>query len=300
MDDRKPPDTNVVRLRRNGNPSDEERQRLASTIFAEQDEVGTFSRGNLVPPARATPPPSDEPSPAADPFFEQFQHIDNDPVSLNLSGPTDAPSTAGVQYVTATAAAGPSGVQGITCVVDGAPAQSYTGASAQVPVSGIGEHTVRCAAANNAVNPTGGHGWSAWATWSVSIRQPTISGIGFSKLVDPMLCHRVRKRVKVPARWVTVRRHHKRTRVRKRAHTKSVTVAHCHPRIVRRKIFVWATVTRHGRKVRVRHAKWIRVVVMPHVVTHTSKRVTHGKWTTVNGWLGMPNGTALAGRPSRC
>jgi hypothetical protein len=72
MDDRKPPDTNVVRLRRNGDPSEEERQRLASTIFAEQDEVGTFSRGNLVPPATETPPARNEP-PAADPFFEQLR-----------------------------------------------------------------------------------------------------------------------------------------------------------------------------------------------------------------------------------
>ena len=72
MDDRKPPDTNVVRLRRNGDLSDEERQRLASTIFADQDEVGTFSRGNLVPPAPPAPPASNEP-PAADPFFEQLQ-----------------------------------------------------------------------------------------------------------------------------------------------------------------------------------------------------------------------------------
>jgi len=72
MDDRKPPDTNVVRLRRNGDPSDEERQRLARTIFAPQDEVGTFSRGNLVPPAPSAPPASNEPR-AADPFFEQLQ-----------------------------------------------------------------------------------------------------------------------------------------------------------------------------------------------------------------------------------
>jgi hypothetical protein len=73
MDNRKPPDTNVVRLRRNGDPSDEERQRLASTIFAEQDEIGTFSRGNLVPPAPTAPPASNEASPGADPFFEQLQ-----------------------------------------------------------------------------------------------------------------------------------------------------------------------------------------------------------------------------------
>jgi len=227
-------------------------------------------------------------------------NIDNDPVSINLSGPTDAPSSAGVQYVTATATSGPSGVKGITCSVDGAPGQFYSGASAQVPVSGIGQHSVQCAADNNAVDPSGGHGWSNWASWSLSIRDPTVSGIGFSKLVDAMLCHRVRERVKVPGRWMTVHRHHKLIRVRRRAHTKTVTVARCHPRIARRKITIWTTVTRHGKPVRVPHKKTIRVVVMPHVVTRSTKHVAHGKATTVDGWLGMPNGTALAGQTVRC
>ncbi len=68
MDDRKPPDPNVVRLRRDGDFSDEERQRLASTIFADQDEVGTFSRGNLIPPAPPAPPASNEP-PAGGPVI---------------------------------------------------------------------------------------------------------------------------------------------------------------------------------------------------------------------------------------
>jgi len=90
-------------------------------------------------------------------------NIDNTPVSLTLSGPTDAPSTAGVQYVTATATAGPSGIQGISCSVDGAPAQFYNGASAQIPVSGIGAHSIRCAADDNAVDASGGHGWSTLA-----------------------------------------------------------------------------------------------------------------------------------------
>ena len=223
-------------------------------------------------------------------------NIDNDPVSINLSGPADAASSAGVQYVTASATAGPSGVQGILCTADGSPAQFYSGASAQVPVSGIGEHSVRCAADNNAVDPSGGHGWSNWASWSMSIRQPTVSGIGFSKLIDAMLCHRVRVRVKVAARWVTVRRHHKLIRIRRRAHTKVVTVTHCHPRIVRRTITLWTTVRRHGKRVRVAHRKTIRVVVLPHVVTRGAKRVAHGKATTVNGWLGTPSGTALAGQ----
>jgi hypothetical protein len=226
-------------------------------------------------------------------------NIDNDPVAINLSGPTDAPSTASIQYVTASATAGPSGVQGISCTVDGSPAQFYSGASARVPVSGIGEHSVRCAADDNAVDASGGHGWSDWASWSMSIRQPTVSGIGFSKLVDAMLCHRVRERVRIPAHWVTAHRGHKRIRVKERSHVQVVTVSRCHARLARRKVTVWTTATRHGKRVRVAHRKTIRVVVMPHVVTHTTKRIAHGKSTTVDGWVGMPNGTALAGQRIR-
>ncbi|MHB8657711.1 MAG: hypothetical protein ACYC91_07105 [Solirubrobacteraceae bacterium] len=224
-------------------------------------------------------------------------NIDNAPVGISLSGPVDAPSTAGVQHVSATATAGPSGVQGITCTVDGGPAQSYAGASAQVPVSGIGSHTVRCAADNNAVDSSGSHGWSSWSSWTMTIRQPTVSGIGFSKLVDAMLCRRVHERVTVPARWVTVLVHHKPVRFKDRALRRTITVARCHPRIERRTVTVWATVTRHGKRIRVAHRKTVRVVVMPHVVTRTSKRIGHGRAATVAGWLGMPNGTALAGQP---
>ena len=46
--------------------------------------------------------------------------VDNLQPTVSLSGPADAPSTAGTQYVTATASAGPSGVDGISCSVDGA------------------------------------------------------------------------------------------------------------------------------------------------------------------------------------
>lgn len=226
-------------------------------------------------------------------------NIDNDPVSIALSGPTDALSTSGAQYVTATAAAGPSGVDGVLCTVDGSPPQFYSGASARVPVTGIGEHSVRCAAENNAVDPSGGHGWSNWASQSMSIRQPTVSGIGFSKLVDPMLCRRVHERVKVRARWVTVHRNHRTVRIRRPAHTKVVTVMRCHPRIARQRITVWTVVRRHGRRVRVAHKKTVRVVLMPHYVTRRAKRVAHGKATTVNGWLGTPNGIAIAGQPVR-
>jgi hypothetical protein len=53
----------------------------------------------------------------------KYVNIDNDPVTVSMSGPTDAPTTAGVQYVTATASAGPSGVAGLSCALNGAPAQ---------------------------------------------------------------------------------------------------------------------------------------------------------------------------------
>ena len=225
--------------------------------------------------------------------------VDNQTPTVSLSGPTDAPSTAGPQSVTATATAGPSGVSGLACSVDSRPSQWYPGSTAQISVAGVGVHIVSCSSANNAKDASGNVATSAPQTWTLRIRQPTISGIGFQKLVDAMLCRRVRERVNVPARWVTVRRHHRTVRIKRRAHAKVVTVTRCHPRIARRKVLVWSTVSRHGRRVRLRRTKWIRVVLTPHVVTQTSRRIAHGKATTVDGWVGLPSGTALAGQKVR-
>ena len=223
-------------------------------------------------------------------------YIDNSQPTISLAGPTEAPSTAGTQYVTAAASAGPSGVAGISCSADGAPYQWYPNASVQIPVAGIGVHRVTCYSANNATDPSGHDATSAPQTWTLSIREPTVSGIGFGTLVHPLLCKRVTKRVSVPAHWVTVRRHHKRVRVKRRARTKLERVTRCHPRIVRRRITVWRVVKRHGKKVRVKRHETIRVVELPHLVMRSSKRVGHGRRTTVSGWLGLPDGTALAGQ----
>jgi hypothetical protein len=74
MDGRDQPDTNVVRIRRKGDPSEAERTRLASTIFAEQDDVGTFSHGNLVPPRTGQPDKApDDGQTTVDPYFENLQ-----------------------------------------------------------------------------------------------------------------------------------------------------------------------------------------------------------------------------------
>jgi hypothetical protein len=219
--------------------------------------------------------------------------VDNAQPTVSISGPTDAPSTAGTQYVTATASGGPSGIAGISCSVDSQPAQWYPSAGARVPVGGIGGHSVSCSAASNAVDHGGNHGWSSPATWTLSIRQPTVSGIGFAHLVDALLCHRVRERVRVPAHWVIVHRHHKPVRIKARAHTKVVNATRCHARVGRRRITIWTTVTRHGKTVRVKRHKTIKVVELPHVVMHGSKLVGHGRRTTVSGWLGTTDGTAL-------
>ena len=226
----------------------------------------------------------------------KYVNIDNDPVGVALSGPTDAPSTAGTQYVTATASAGPSGVSGIGCSADGASYQWYPKSTVQIPVAGVGIHRVTCYGANNAHDVSGHVATSAPRSRALSIRDPTVAGIGFAKLVDARLCRRVRERVRVPAHWVTVRRHHKLVRVRKPAHTRVVTATRCHARVVRRRITVWTTVVRNGKPVRVKHHRTIRVVEFPHVVYRNSKRVGHGKRTTVSGWLGKPDGTALGGQ----
>jgi hypothetical protein len=222
-------------------------------------------------------------------------YIDNSTPTISLSGPVDAPSTAGTQYVTATAGGSPSGIAQIVCSVDGSPGQIFAGGSVQVPVSGIGPHSVACYAEDNAVDPSGAHGTSTTTTWSLKIGQPTELGIAFDKLVG-LRCHRVRVRVTIRGHWITVRRHGKRVRVKTRRRTKVERVQRCHPRTVRRRTVVIVRVRRHGHLVKVKRVRHFRVVIPPHIVAKTARRVRFGRATTVNGWLGTSTGTALGGQ----
>lgn len=222
-------------------------------------------------------------------------YVDNTTPTMSLSGPVDAPSTAGTQYVTASAGGSPSGIAEIVCTVDGGPAQTYSGATAQVPVSGIGPHAVRCYANDNAVDPSGTHGQSPGASWALKIGQPTELGIAFDKLVG-LSCHRARVRVKVPGHWITVRHHGKRVKVRTRSRTKIERVMRCHPRTALRRTVVFVRVRRHGRIVKVKRVRLVRVVVPPHVLARSSRVVAFGHGTTVDGWLGTSTGRALGGQ----
>jgi hypothetical protein len=237
----------------------------------------------------------DAASPANVAVRSETLRVDNQPVTLSLSGPRDAPATAGTQYVTATAAAGPSGVADIDCSLDGAAFQAQRASSARIAVRGIGVHQVVCFATNHSIDSSGVPAVSLPESWTLSIREPTVFAIGFPQIVDRLRCRRVREYVEVPGRSRVTHRDHKVVRTRRPSHIKQVWVRRCYHRTAERRITTWATVTRDGKKKRVRRTKRIRVVLFPHLVTHSSQRVRHGHSTTVGGWLGTASGTALAG-----
>jgi hypothetical protein len=122
----------------------------------------------------------------------EYLNIDNEPVSLSVSGPpADVPLMPGVQYfVTATASAGPSGVGTIMCSVDGSSwtAEGLAGggtqnATAHIPITGVGSHQVSCYATNQAFDSTGTAAASPTQTWSLKIGEPVNAGITFAKVI---------------------------------------------------------------------------------------------------------------------
>jgi hypothetical protein len=190
-------------------------------------------------------------------------YIDDIPPKISLSGPVDASVAAGTQYITATATTtGRSGVKGISCAVDGAPAQWYPGASANVPVSGLGAHRLSCVSESNSYNSSGQANTSTTpATWTLTIRQPSVSTASFARI--RLMCRLVRVRERIPAHMVKVRRHHKVGWVKRRARMVVHHVKRCHVR---------------------------------SMVLERSRRVRFGRGTTVSGWLGTTGGVPLGGQ----
>jgi hypothetical protein len=83
-------------------------------------------------------------------------NVDNDPVDVALTTPDDPNPSVWVNHgvtVDANASTGPSGLQALSCGVDGGSDSSYPASG--VSVDGDGIHTVRCTATNNAVDPQG-------------------------------------------------------------------------------------------------------------------------------------------------
>jgi hypothetical protein len=223
-------------------------------------------------------------------------NVDNVTPQVSLSAPADTASVSGTQDVTATATGGPSGIAALFCAVDGGATQTYPGAGAQIPVTGIGSHQVQCYARNRAADATGAAATSPPATLDLSIRQPTASAITFAHIADALRCHTATENVKLAGRTHTVRRHGKLVTVRGRARTVRKRVRKCHARTVVRTVRV--VLTRHGKPV-LRHGKPVRVkrrvrrVLLPHLVAKPTRRIGHGKSTTVNGFIAVADGTAL-------
>lgn len=212
-------------------------------------------------------------------------NIDNAPVSLSLSGPTDAPSTAGAQTITATAQAGLSGVRGTWCSVDGSPYQLYPGPTGQITITGIGEHTANCFAENNALDVNGQPARSTPQTWRLTIREPSVSTVSFVRVVNALRCGKQRERVRIPAHWVTVTLGGQPQKVRVPAETRTITVVHCHPRIVTKRVRVDG------------HWRIKRIVLLPHIVRVSTKAAAYGAGSTISGWLGNDRGNAIGGQP---
>jgi hypothetical protein len=116
-------------------------------------------------------------------------HVDNHRPTVSLSGPSDASSYQGTQYVHANARAGPSGVMGIDCSIDHTPARWYPSPSAAIPVQGVGIHHLMCFSMNRARNASGRPATSTHATWTLRIRSPSVSTVSFVKVTGAR--HRV-------------------------------------------------------------------------------------------------------------
>jgi hypothetical protein len=213
--------------------------------------------------------------------------IDNQAPTISLSGPTDAPTTAGTQYVTATASAGPSGVAGISCSLDNAPGVWHSSASIQVAVQGRGVHHLSCYSQNNARDATGAPGTSSTARWTLSIRTPSVSTASFSRVIDALRCRTTYERVHVPPHWVTAYHNHLPVRVKLPGQSRRVKVVRCHPRVVRKRVRV------HG------HWRVIRTLALPHAVQRTTIMVRRGATATISGWLGTADGNALGSQTVR-
>ncbi len=222
-------------------------------------------------------------------------YVDNQAPTVSLSGPTDASTAAGTQYITATAAAGPSGVSGISCSLDGSPYQWHPGSATQIPVAGIGTHVLSCSSFNNARSHDGSVAPSTPVGWMLRIRQPSSLLISFAKLVDGLRCAPVHELVPGAEHWVTVKRQGKLVLVRKRTRAKVKRVVRCHPRTIRRRVTTLVIVRRGRRLVKVKRVKTVQVAVAPHRVNLAVRRLPFGQRTTVSGWLGSPDGTALPG-----
>jgi hypothetical protein len=192
--------------------------------------------------------------------------VDNRIPTLTLSGPHDALATAGTQYLTATAAAGPSGVSSIVCSLDRSPFHAYSSSSVRIGVKGLGPHHLSCFARNGAISASGQPGSSALESWTLTIRQPSVSTLSFARAADKIHCVKTHKRIHIRPHWSVERVHGHSVRVKVPGQTRRIKVTKCHSRHPKSRIHP------------------------------SSKRARFGSRTRISGWLGTAGGVALGGQ----
>jgi hypothetical protein len=121
----------------------------------------------------------------------------------------------------------------------------------------------------------------------MTIRQPTVFGISFKRVVDALQCQRVSG---------SGNAHATSGKTRSRAEAHSKTTVRCHARVERKAVVSWVRETRRGKTVLVPVRHTVRVVVLPHVVNVGIEHVGFGQAMTVSGWLGTPTGSSLPGQ----
>jgi hypothetical protein len=122
-------------------------------------------------------------------------------------------------------------------------------------------------------------------TLMLPLRTPSSSIVSFQTVVDPLHTKRVRERIRV-ARYVVVRRHGRKVRVKRGIRYRTITVI---------KQVESCTHTR----VRMGKQKWVEKTVChpPRMVLLSTDRVPHGTSATVHGELTTAAGVPIADQP---
>jgi hypothetical protein len=175
-------------------------------------------------------------------------------------------------------------VASIDCSTDGSPYQPHPSSSALIPVQGIGQHRIVCRATNHAIDYQGSPASSQAEAWTLTIRQPSVAALAFTRIMDKVRCRLVHVYEKIPAHWVTVHRHGKPVQVKRPARTVKLLQRWCRPRVVTRKICSGG------------HCRKQQFVILPHAVQQSTWRARFGKGAVVSGWVGTASGAALGGQ----
>jgi hypothetical protein len=127
---------------------------------------------------------------------------------------------------------------------------------------------------------------STTQTLTLPVRTASVSNVSFQNIVDPLQPRKIRERVLVGARMVTVKRHGRLAQVKRGGHWKNVTVIKLRVRCTRTRI----KVSRHRWKEKTR-------CLAPRVKLSTTDRVGYGTAVAVHGLLTTGAGVPIAGAP---